>query len=249
MRASTAIPVVAANAKGRSRSTVSVKPASPGRLLATAVEAVHRNNRQGAVGSSPGVDQQHQSSPSASVGTKEHEYDESCTGNNIDSPSALGGLGSLDYVQTSGHFSNGSSDEYPSGEDSLDCYEGRYGSQSSSSSSSGSSSSSSNDNGFLSRSEENEAEVLPRPAEPLHDGIQQGNGDDEMVAQTIVEAEELERRDDVPAINESTKTRDSKALKTSRRERQDKHKKKKLRPEDVNTGIGDAWSSRWLTGK
>lgn len=182
----------------------------------------------------------------------------------VDAPLALGDLGSLDEVEISGRLSDGFVDEDLNVEDIFDCYDGDGGSQSdpgweSSCSSStqyrnrsSSSSSSDGDSDLLLRSEESEAEGLPRPAELLHDDdTQQGEGDDKLVVQAVVEAEELERGDDIiPVLDEPTlKKHDSKAMKTSRRKRRDKNNKKKRRSQEVNTGLGDAWSSRWLTGE
>lgn len=253
-RSSAAVPVVvAANTEGRSRSTVSVEPASHRRTLAIAVKSVRRNRRQGAGGISAGHQQQ-PSSPCVNVSTKEHEHDDNSVGeNSVDAPLALGGLGSVDEVETSGRLSDRSVDEDPSVEDIFDCYDGDSGSQSDpgweSSSSRSSSSSSSSD--ILLHSEENDADGLPRPAESPHDDdIQQGEGDDERVAHVVVEAEELERGDNIPVPNESTlKKHDSKTMKTSRRKRREMNKKKTKKSQEVNTGLGDAWSSRWLTGE
>lgn len=254
-RSSTAIPVVAVNAKGRRRSTVSVKPACSDGTLATAVTDVHHDRHQETVGSSAG-DQQHPGSPCVNVSTTEHEHDDVIIGDNVKASSSPGGLGSLDEVRVSGRFSNGSKDEDPSGEDSFDCCEGKDGSRSdpgwsSSSISSGGtcSSSSDSDSCLSSLFEDNEADVLPCPAESFHDDTEQGKGEDELPAQTIDEAEKLERGNHVPTLNESTKMQDGKALKSSRRKHPGKKKKKTRRREEVSTALGDAWSSRWLTGK
>lgn len=248
-RASTAIPIVAASARGRSRRSGLARP-SPSDRTMTAEAAVRRDHTRGDTESSAG-DQRHagalSSNPADAAVEQQRKSESSCR----DAQAALAPASdeSLDEAENIGHPTyvvaspQGSADESCS-EESFDVYDGENDSLGASEWDSSTSSRSS--------SIGSDIEALS-PASDKELPDQREEGTEENGGRKMEEEQEGRRGEDsggdVPVQSNPAKDDRSKACKRSRQKRRDKEKTKMGRPEGGSTGLDDAWSNRWLTGK